>query len=63
MVTVRVPVRSAPRTHEATSAMSAVCRCTSSAAGSVMAGGRRLATRSATRRAASAIRARATSGC
>ena len=39
MVTVRVPVRSAPLTHEATSAMSAVCRCTSSVAGSGIDGG------------------------
>ena len=39
MVTVRVPVRSAPRTHEATSAMSAVCRCTSSVAGRPIDGG------------------------
>ena len=38
MLTVRTPDRSAPRTHEATSAMSAVCMCTSSTAGSVMAG-------------------------
>ena len=40
MLTVRTPDRSAPRTHEATSAMSAVCICTSSTAGSEMAGGR-----------------------
>ena len=33
MLTVRTPVRSAPRTHDATSAMSAVCMCTSSVAG------------------------------
>jgi len=63
MVTVRTPVRSAPRTHEATSAMSAVCMCTSSVAGSGMAGRRRLVVRSTARCAASAIFARATSGC
>ena len=40
MLTARTPDRSAPRTHEATSAMSAVCMCTSSAAGSEMAGSR-----------------------
>ena len=40
MLTVRTPARSTPRTHEATSAMSAVCRCTSSTAGSEMPGGR-----------------------
>ena len=40
MLTVRTPDRSTPRTHEATSAMSAVCMCTSSTAGSEMAGGR-----------------------
>ncbi len=40
MRTVRAPARSTPRTHEATSAMSAVCMCTSRTAGSVMAGGR-----------------------
>ena len=40
MLTVRTPARSTPRTHEATSAMSAVCRSTSSTAGSEMAGGR-----------------------
>jgi len=38
MLTVRTPVRSAPRTQEATSAMSAVCMCTSRTAGSEMAG-------------------------
>ena len=38
MLTVRTPVRSTPRTHEATSAMSAVCTCTSSVAGSEMSG-------------------------
>jgi hypothetical protein len=40
MRTVRTAARSTPRTHEATSAMSAVCMCTSRTAGSVMAGGR-----------------------
>jgi hypothetical protein len=40
MLTVRTPDRSTPRTHEATSAMSAVCMCTSRTAGSEMAGGR-----------------------
>ena len=39
MLTARTPVRSAPRTHEATSAMSAVCICTSKVAGSDIAGG------------------------
>jgi hypothetical protein len=38
MLTVRTPVRSTPRTHEATSAMSAVSTCTSSVTGSEMAG-------------------------
>ena len=38
MFTVRTPDRSTPRTHEATSAMSAVCMCTSRTAGSEMAG-------------------------
>ena len=63
MLTVRTPVRSAPRTHEATSAMSAVCTCTSRVAGSVTAGGRRTPARSTARRAPSAIIARAVSGC
>jgi hypothetical protein len=40
MLTVRTPDRSTPRTHEATSAMSAVCMCTSRTAGSEMAGSR-----------------------
>jgi hypothetical protein len=40
MLTVRTPDRSTPRTHEATSAMSAVCMCTSRTAGSGMAGSR-----------------------
>jgi hypothetical protein len=40
MFTVRTPDRSTPRTHEATSAMSAVCMCTSRTAGSEMAGSR-----------------------
>jgi hypothetical protein len=40
MLTARTPVRSTPRTHEATSAMSAVCMCTSKVAGSEMAGSR-----------------------
>jgi hypothetical protein len=40
MLTARTPGRSTPRTHEATSAMSAVCMCTSRTAGSEMAGGR-----------------------
>jgi hypothetical protein len=40
MFTVRTPDRSTPRTHEATSAMSAVCVCTSRTAGSEMAGSR-----------------------
>jgi len=40
MLTVRTPDRSTPRTHEATSAMSAVCMCTSRIAGSEMAGSR-----------------------
>jgi hypothetical protein len=40
MLTVRTPVRSTPRTHEATSAMSAVCMCTSRVAGREMAGSR-----------------------
>jgi hypothetical protein len=39
MLTARTPVRSAPRTHEAISAMSAVCICTSRVAGSEIAGG------------------------
>jgi hypothetical protein len=38
MLTARTPVRSTPRTHEATSATSAVCMCTSRTAGSEMAG-------------------------
>ncbi len=63
MVTVRTPVRSAPRTHEATSAMSAVCTCTSSVAGSVTAGGASPPARSTARRAPSVIRALAFSGC
>jgi hypothetical protein len=67
MLTVRTPVRSAPRTHEATSAMSAVCTCTSRVAGSEMSGAlsppscRRA--RCTARRAPSAIIAQATSGC
>jgi hypothetical protein len=38
MLTARTPVRSVPRTQLATSAMSAVCMCTSRVAGSEMAG-------------------------
>jgi hypothetical protein len=38
MLTVRTPVRSTPRAHEATSAMSAVCTCTSRVAGSEISG-------------------------
>ncbi len=63
MVTVRVPVRSAPRTHEATSAMSAVCRCTSSVAGRSMPGGASECARSTARWAPAEISARAASGC
>ena len=63
MLTVRTPVRSTPRTHEATSAMSAVCMCTSSVAGSETPGGLRPGARSTARRAPPAIIARATSGC
>ncbi len=63
MLTVRTPVRSAPRTHEATSAMSAVCMCTSRVAGSVTAGSRKTPARAAARRAPSVIIARAASGC
>ena len=67
MLTARTPDRSTPRTHEATSAMSAVCMCTSSMAGSEMAGGPSTASpgaaRTTARRAASAISSRATSGC
>jgi hypothetical protein len=47
MLTVRTADRSTPRTHEATSAMSAVCMCTSSTAGSEMAGGRSTASSAA----------------
>lgn len=43
MLTARTPDRSTPRTHEATSAMSAVCVCTSRTAGSEMAGSRNTA--------------------
>ncbi len=67
MLTVRSPVRSTPRTHEATSAMSAVCTCTSSVAGSAMSGAlsppARCTARSTALRAPSAIIAQATSGC
>jgi len=38
MLTVRTPDRLTPRAHDATSAMSAVCMCTSSTAGSEMVG-------------------------
>ena len=63
MLTVRTPVRSTPRTHEATSAMSAVCTCTSSVAGSAMSGALSPPARCTARRAPSAIIAQATSGC
>lgn len=66
MLTVRTAVRSAPRTHEATSAMSAVCTCTSRVAGSAMVGGGKPgepAARCTARRAPSAIISWATSGC
>ncbi len=65
MLTVRTPVRSAPRTQAATSAMSAVCTSTSRTAGSEIVGGARLpdSAHSTARRAPSAISARATSGC
>jgi hypothetical protein len=63
MLTVRTPVRSTPRTHEATSAMSAVCTCTSSVAGSAMSGALSPPARSTALRAPSAIIAQATSGC
>jgi len=67
MLTVRTPVRSAPRTHDATSAMSAVCMSTSRVAGSEMAGSLSPPApwppaRSTARRAPSAIIARAVSG-
>jgi hypothetical protein len=63
MLTVRRPVRSTPRTQLATSAMSAVCTCTSSVAGSDIAGGFILPARCTARRAPSAILSRAASGC
>ena len=50
MLTVRTPDRSTPRTHEATSAMSAVCMCTSRTAGSEMAGSRSTASSEAASR-------------
>ena len=59
---VRVPVRVAPRTQDATSAMSAVCMCTSSVAGKLIAGGAIASARPAARSAAAAIRAHAVSG-
>ena len=63
MLTVRTPDRSTPRTHEATSAMSAVCTSTSKVAGSEIEGGFTPATRSTARRAPSVIMAWAISGC
>ena len=63
MRTVRTSLRSTPRTQDATSAMSAVCVCTSSVAGRPTAGGFIVFARSAARFAPSAIFSRARSGC